>query len=62
MRIRPVDPERCVTSESIKHSRQGKKDHTKKKEKIRIQHIELIKKNSNIKKVLCIGPRDDSDD
>jgi hypothetical protein len=62
MRVRPVKfPERFVAGESAKHSTKLKKDHTKGKEKIRIQHVKLIKKNLNIKKILCIGARDNSE-
>ena len=62
MRVRPVPhPNRLMHGESIKHSAKAKKDHTKGKEKIRERHIGLIKKNPNIKKILCIGARDDSE-
>jgi len=62
MKVKPVlRPNRLIHGESIKHSTQCKKNHTKGKEKIRMRHIELIKKNSNIKKILCIGARDDSE-
>jgi hypothetical protein len=61
MRILPINPKVCIEAEGIKHSTKLKKDHTKSKDNSRIQHVELIKQNPNIKKILCIGARDNSE-
>ena len=60
MRILAIDQKKFVKSEGEKHSRPGRKNHTKNKENIRIQHVKLIKR-PYIKRILCIGARDDSE-
>lgn len=61
MKILKVNPKEHISAESKKHSPQYRKDATEVKEKNRRQHIKLIKENPHIKRIICIGARDDSE-